>query len=152
MRQQETAKDRANEQAMKENLERRRYTVYKLIVKGSHEGEFMLMHGDQLRFWVEYKRRYNHSSKYKTFMVALAKWQVLKRYAEDTGRPAFFIIEYDNETLVYEVTGEAPGVDWGGREDRGNPLDKEPMVFIPVERGFGMDVIFGRERPNEGVL
>lgn len=82
--------------------------------------------------WAESKRRYNVRSKYPELMLSLAKWREGRQLSEDTGLPFLLLIEWDDGLFWMRAEINYP-VGIGGRSDRGDPEDIEPMVFIPVD-------------------
>lgn len=83
--------------------------------------------------WAECKRRYNPHDQYPTLILSLAKYMHGMELAERTGLPFLIIVEFDDgiRFCKHEVM---PPIVWGGRSDRGDPQDMEPMVDIPMSK------------------
>lgn len=93
----------------------------------------------QIRFWAEVKRRHNNHDAYPTYMVSLAKWMAAAEMNRITGKRVLFGIKYDDGVYLLKVTEKSlldmrPFLTYamGGRTDRGDAADIEPVVHIPM--------------------
>jgi hypothetical protein len=91
--------------------------------------------GDIVAF-AEFKQRYNERDKYPTLFISHAKYKKLLEY-DDFRRSILFVRWRDvdgmhvvgdhlNDILNYKIA-------WGGRNDRGDWQDNEPVIHIPVD-------------------
>ena len=68
-------------------------------------------------------------------LVALQKWRTAYEWRRATGLPIYFVWGYSDDVRWYEIDGPPviPAcIRWGGRVDRDDVADKEPLVRIPV--------------------
>jgi len=94
---------------------------------------------EQIRLWAEVKRRHNNHDAYQTYMVALGKWLAAVEMNRVTGLKVLFGIQYDDGIFVLTLTEKAlldmrPFITFamGGRRDRGDSADIEPVVHVPL--------------------
>jgi hypothetical protein len=102
---------------------------------------------DQKTFvgWAEYKYRGLSREgqpvkwgKYDSIIISLSKWMTLKHLGEKSHRHFYLFFEWA-DVMVYgrwpPFTGSgypiAYGIELGGREDRGQDGDREPVIVIP---------------------
>jgi hypothetical protein len=83
--------------------------------------------------WAECKRRYNPSTRYPTLILSLAKYMHGVELSERTGLPFMVVVEFDDGIWYYEHETMPPLV-WGGRRDRNDSQDQEPLVDIPIAK------------------
>ena len=84
---------------------------------------------------VEVKCRENPHDQYRTFFIALRKWRDGLVLAKALGTQGRFVIAVGYTDGIYTLTVDpiAPPlvyVQWGGRSDRNDQGDAEPMVHI----------------------
>lgn len=97
----------------------------------SYSVDWMIIRDKPVAF-AELKCRKNDSTKYLTLMLSLNKWVKGSQFANELDIP-FLIICRWNDGLFYHTVGESEvtyGI--GGRTDRGDSQDTEPVVYIPV--------------------
>ena len=99
--------------------------------------DFVVLRGKKCVAYIEYKRRWVHSTKYKTIILATSKWIELCRLSRINR--AFFYIQYDDRVRYIEVTPDHYNLsqfgiheELSGRTDRGDEHDLEPCVHIPT--------------------
>tara|TARA_R110002051_G_scaffold122596_2_gene195699 strand:- start:66 stop:530 length:465 start_codon:yes stop_codon:yes gene_type:complete len=91
---------------------------------------------------IEVKRRHNPHNRYETVILSLAKYMKGAEYYNVLGLKFLFIVEFDNGCFKYEYKhGDATqlSIITGGRKDRNDPQDIEPVIHIPVH---GMTPLF----------
>ena len=70
---------------------------------------------------------------YPTYMISLAKVQGAKRLEEDTGLPAFLVVEWSDKIGYVNLAQ----VDWtlgfGGMNEVRDWQDQEPVCLIPID-------------------
>lgn len=86
-----------------------------------------------MRAWAECKRRYHRFGQYDSLMVSLGKYREGRQLSLDTGMPFLLIIEWDDGIRWMRASSDMPPIGIGGREDRSDPDDIEPCVFVPIE-------------------
>lgn len=80
----------------------------------------------------EFKRRRNLRTHYPTLMLSLHKYRELAACSEFSD--ALLFVRWNDRDGLYEVNKHAnPDIRWGGRKDRGDWQDREPVVHIPVD-------------------
>lgn len=90
--------------------------------------------GGKIAGWVEIKCRKNPKDQYPTLMLSYNKLVSGKRYAEVSGAPFLLVIEWTDGVYFWKCPDDVTGysVTNGGRTDRGDSQDLEPVVLIPT--------------------
>ena len=86
------------------------------------------------RAFVELKRRTCKRHQYKTYMLSLDKWLAGLTMETHTGLPFILVVDWEDEIgylKCNEVVAETK-VNMGGRTDRNDAQDIEPVVHIPI--------------------
>lgn len=86
------------------------------------------------RAFVELKRRACKRHKYPTYMLSLDKWLAGLTMESGTNLPFILIVDWEDEIgflKCSEVVAQI-NVNMGGRKDRGDAQDIEPVVHIPI--------------------
>lgn len=95
--------------------------------------DFALLQNEKVSGWAEVKRRYNSSNKYSTLAISADKIAAGKIKSIATNRPYFLIIGWDDCLGYIEIKPEDEfEIKIGGRRDRGDDADTEPMIHIPI--------------------
>ena len=92
------------------------------------------MRGDKIVSMVEFRRRHNLICKYPTIMLSLNKWKVANEYSERMNVPCLFVVKYDDVLVYIDLTEQPDYFSVGGREDRNDHRDIEPVVHYSVQR------------------
>lgn len=89
---------------------------------------------DHVTSWVEVKCRKNPKSKYPTFAIGITKLMAGISFEEKTGKPFVLVVQW-SDFLGYVRISSLKGymIAYGGRKDRMDPADEEPMVHIPID-------------------
>jgi len=82
--------------------------------------------------FVEVKCRDCNYKKHSTFFISLAKYMAACEMARFTSVPVFILVEWLDQTKYVKVPCKTVDVRMGGRKDRENPDDYEPMIHIPI--------------------
>jgi hypothetical protein len=86
--------------------------------------------------WIEVKCRSHDMGTYDTFFISALKWSHGTALARNTGLPFIIVVGFTNCVAWYQYDPKAKlAYAWGGRQDRADSADEEPMVHIPVS-GF----------------
>lgn len=96
--------------------------------------DFACMRDGKVVSWLELKCRNNHFWKYPTYMVSLDKWLKAIQLSEITGIPAFLAVRFTDADGYMRMGRGVGTIGYGGRSDRGDAMDLEPMVFISMEQ------------------
>lgn len=86
------------------------------------------------RAFVELKRRTCNRHKYPTYMISLDKWNTGLSFEMTTKLPFILVVDWLDEIgylKCHEAVNEIT-VNMGGRTDRGDAQDIEPVVHIPI--------------------
>lgn len=82
--------------------------------------------------WAEIKCRTNARDRYATYCIALGKAQAGLTLSRVTGRPFAIVVRW-TDCLGYLIVKSIEDIRWGGRRDRGDAADLEPMAHWPTE-------------------
>ena len=97
--------------------------------------DFAAMRNKVVSAWLEIKVR---NASYPTYLISLHKWIKGIELSEATGKPFLLVVSWpvngERVVMFHPVTREPIRVVLGGRKDRNDPDDIEPMVEIPVSR------------------
>jgi hypothetical protein len=127
----ETQMDLGNEQDVAKYLEIKwDAKLRKLPI--SYSVDWMLMRDNPVAF-AELKCRKNESTKYPTLMLSLNKWVKGNQFADELGVPFLIICQWNDGLFFYIAKSSVITYGIGGRTDRGDSQDTEPVVYIPVE-------------------
>jgi hypothetical protein len=129
----ETESDLEKEREIGKSLSRAwKASLHKL--PRAYNVDWMLVNEDgQAKAFVELKSRSNRSTQYPTLMLSLHKWMHGKAMAKEIGGVFLIVVKW-TDGLYYHRQGDCEvtyGV--GGRTDRGDAQDVEPVVHIPVD-------------------
>lgn len=95
--------------------------------------DFAALRKGEITAWFEIKHRF---ASYPSYRLSLHKWMRGIELSEITGKPAFIVVSWPvdgKREVIYRAINRDPvKVVLGGRKDRGDPDDIEPMVEIPV--------------------
>jgi len=125
----ETPADLVNERRVADALlERWRCNAVKLPRR--YEIDYALSRGNRVMAWAEVKCRTNPREQYPTYMVALGKVLTGLNLSQRTNLPFMLVVQW-TDSLGW-VTPTFDAIHIGGRHDRGDCEDQEPMVHIPI--------------------
>lgn len=83
---------------------------------------------------LEIKRRLH---KYKTLILSQQKVATMQTYSGQFEMPAILVVAWPDEephyTILHQKRTATYRIEWGGRIDRGDDQDEEPVIHIPVE-------------------
>ena len=93
----------------------------------SYGFDFLVKNGRKATVW-EVKRR---SKAYDTWFVSLLKLLKAEQY-ESIGIEAYALVEIENIPYKVRLTETPHHIGWGGRKDRNDLADQEPMVHYKL--------------------
>ena len=129
----ETESDRVHEYDVMSDVYRKFGADEFLKLPMSYGFDFALYKQNQLKAVVEVKCR---KQRYDTLILSLQKFMCGLGYLRE-GIPAFLVVVWDGHgTFVRrfrEFDLKVLRIEFGGRSDRGDPDDQEPVVHIPIE-------------------
>lgn len=83
--------------------------------------------------FVEVKTRNVGVTTYPTFMLSVSKFMAADALTRTTGLPCFLAVGWQSMWGYIPMNGKPPGdVAMGGRTDRGDSQDVEPVFLIPT--------------------
>jgi hypothetical protein len=127
----ETEIDRQNESNVARYLETAWNCTFKKSVALSNiDGEVFGPDG-RLAALIEIKKRLNSSTRYPTLLLSANKWRNALRLSEECCVPFMLVVEFTDGIFVTKIKKEYP-VQKGGRYDRGDSMDLEDCVYIPM--------------------
>lgn len=97
-----------------------------------YELDYMLVRGEAVRALVEIKRRTNAHDAYPTYMVSAHKWVRGIQWDEVLSVPYFLVVEFTDGIWYCRAKGVRGELRYGGRVDRGDAQDMEPVVHVPM--------------------
>ena len=133
----ESGADRANENAMWPMLEKALGgTLHKLPQQYGLDWMLCTEEGVALK-WIELKARNHEYGAYPTYAISMSKVMRAIALERDTGLPSLLVVRYLNVVYIAYfrsfIGGGGKGfVRVGGRKDRGDPQDVEPMWHLPI--------------------
>lgn len=98
--------------------------------------DFCLTRDGVVTAFAEMKVRSNPRDRYPTYMIALSKVMSANSLNAATGLPCFLLVRWTDCWGYVRVDGriEHGSLGVGGRSDRGDPQDMEPVFLIPMSR------------------
>jgi len=128
----QTTRDLSNENKIKAIIEPKWRCELKKLPFAYHV-DWMAMRANSPLAFIEIKWRENLSiSKYPEYMLSLNKWMMGKEYTNETKIPFILIVHFTEGTYYVKQDNLEVRYGFGGRYDRGDSQDVEPMVFIPI--------------------
>ena len=101
--------------------------------------DFMAMQGNSPCAWVELKCRNNRRDDYSEYMISLAKWFEGRMLAKETRLPFVLAVRMIDADLWVRIDKiENPRIGFGGRIDRNDWQDQEPMIFLSMKLFKGL--------------
>lgn len=94
--------------------------------------DWAMVRAGKIAAWVECKRRHNKRNKYPSLMLSLSKVAHGLDLERQTGLPFLLVVEWD-DCLAYLRLQGIGALRFGGRQDRGDWQDVEPVADFPVE-------------------
>ena len=105
----------------------------------AYQIDWLLMRRN-LDSFVEIKRRQVPHNRYPTLMLSAHKWDYGRSMAERFDVGFYLAIEYTDGIYYWRTKDIKPEVRIGGRSDRGDDQDMEPVVHLPIELFAKLDM------------
>lgn len=110
-----------------------KWKVSPLKLPIAYSFDFSMYRGDALKAVVEVKRRKHRFGHFPDVILSLAKFNTALSFI-NMGIPAIFVVEFDDGIRFHRFDPDFPyNFSMGGRSDRGDWQDVEPVVLIPTE-------------------
>lgn len=136
----ETDKDFENEKRIKRQIEQEKEWKLTKLPKRYYLDFFAFTpRFGQLIAVLEVKRRHNTHDKYPDVILSLAKYMKGAEYADALNVDFLFVVQFNDGLYIHEggsLTLQHLQITFGGRTDRNDPEDIEPVVHIPVKALF----------------
>ena len=91
--------------------------------------------------FIEVRKRNNHTNKYPTVILSLNKYLKGVFYAKTLGVKFLFVVQFHDGCFAYTYAEDADfeykaleHIQIGGRTDRNDPQDVEPVIHIPIDK------------------
>jgi len=98
-----------------------------------YEFDYLLMRKKEGKAWLEIKVRTNERDDYPDYMISFAKLLAARRLSEASGLPSFLLVQWlRRKGLIRLDNIKNFRLSMGGRSDRGDVQDLEPVIFIPM--------------------
>lgn len=123
---------RSEERVIKHVAERRGLSYKKLPPK--YAVDFALLKDAEVKSWAEIKCRTVTREKYPTYMLSLDKYMSMLRLARVTGLLTELMVLWTDSLGILDITVATTTVSIGGRTDRNDAQDTEPVALIPIEQ------------------
>lgn len=126
----ERPRDLVNERKVAERMAQRGIELRKLPI--SYRLDFAMFRDGKLRGFAEVKTRNNRHDSYPTLMISLGKVMAARQLAEVSETRSVLLVQYLDG--LYWCNFASPfEVAMGGRWDRGDDDDVEPVAHFPSE-------------------
>ena len=93
--------------------------------------DFCLIDDETVCTFVEVKCRTNKKTAYSTYIISMSKVVVAKAYS-DIGIKCILLVQWTDEMGWVDLSNNEWPVKIGGRKDRGDWQDIEPVAHIPI--------------------
>ena len=126
----ERPRDLVNESKVAERMAQRGIELRKLPI--SYRLDFAMFRDGKLRGFAEVKTRNNRHDSYPTLIISLGKVMAARQLAEISGTRSVLLVKFLDE-IVWCNFATPFEVTMGGRWDRGDDDDVEPVAHFPIE-------------------
>jgi hypothetical protein len=129
----QTERDADNELAVKDFIQAKYNCNFVLTMPLDPFDAVILNDSDEVMALVEIKSRRNTSDKYPTYMLSAAKADMVIRIAGSMDAIPLLMVKFTDGVFVTKLK-DGFERKRGGRYDRGDALDIEECIFIPMDR------------------
>jgi hypothetical protein len=104
--------------------------------------DFSVIKGGRIVGLAEFKRRRHPYGTYPTIILSLHKFAAATNYHHATNLPIAFFVRWDGDQVglcdLHKLKPEDVTISIGGREDRNDSEDMEPVIHIPIAKFRGL--------------
>ena len=125
----ETEKNLEDERLVAKLIEAKWKVIVKKLPRLYHLDFVLLNKAKKIRGFAEIKNRDNKQLQYAEYMIGLSKVLQAKKLTEFTGQTCVVIVRWTDFTGWISLR-EYKRIGWGGRTDRDDFQDLEPMAFF----------------------
>lgn len=97
-----------------------------------YRADYLLLKENRPSAVAEVKCRANPREQYPTLMLSLNKWRHSEELSRYLGVPFVLIASWTDGVFVHKAGSAEISFGFGGRIDRNDSQDREPVVFIPT--------------------
>ena len=94
--------------------------------------DFALLRGDAIAYYAEVKCRRNERGRYPDYMISRAKYDALDQSRKQHSITSLLVVRWTDCIGILTIPPHTLTYGFGGRHDRNDPKDMEPVVFIPT--------------------
>ena len=128
----ETENDLRNERSLSDVVSKKwRCELQKLQPRDSFD--YAAIRDGRVVAFVEMKNRTNEFSKYDTYMISMTKLLHARNIREATEIPCILAVKWTDAIGWVKLNNVKSYVTMGGRFDRGDPQDVEPVCHINIK-------------------
>jgi len=99
-----------------------------------YKADYAFLRDGELKALVEIRCRNVRHDKYDTIILSLLKWHDVNAMAKAINVPAMLVVRYTDGVYTIPMREVPDSIEIGGRVDRGDDRDVEPVVHYRVER------------------
>lgn len=126
----ENQRDLSNEHLVATILKEKGIDLVKMPI--SYRLDFAMLRKGKVRGFAEVKTRNNRHDKYPTLMISLGKVMAARQLSEATGTRSILLVKFLDG--LYWCDFASPfNLEIGGRKDRQDAADIEPVAHFPTE-------------------
>jgi hypothetical protein len=119
-----------------------KWSLSAIKLRKGYKCDWAFLRNTKVTALVEIKCRTNASDKYPTVILSADKWAYLVHIDAALNIPAYFIVRFtDSIRHIRPAKYHNFNIRMGGRYDRGDWQDMEPVVHIPIESMTCCDLI-----------
>lgn len=118
------------ETAIKQVVDKWDCEAYKLPV--SYRADYALVRKGIVMAFAEVKTRKATSTYFESYMLSLSKYNALCEISRNVGTKSLLIVKWSDRVTFATIPCGDVKVRMGGRTDRGDAADIEPVVYIPI--------------------
>lgn len=101
----------------------------------AYRADYLFFRGDVVVAVVEIKCRTHAYGTFPTYILSLDKFMRVRELAKYTHAKASLFVQYTDKLVGVELDSSLSSdwdIRWGGRTDRSDTQDQEPVVHIPL--------------------
>ena len=128
----ETGENLASEAEILDLIEKK-WTCQSTKLAIKHQLDYLLLRNQRGVAWVEIKARGTPFRQYPTYMTAMTKIMAARALAEASKLPSFLVVRWSDKCGYIRIDTLLDfEISMGGRTDRDDRQDIEPVMLIPV--------------------
>jgi hypothetical protein len=131
----ESEADRANEAKVAAAIARK-YTMVERHLPMAYHSDYIFFKNWVPSLVAEIKCRKHAFGTYTTYMISLLKVMRTRELAAVCNTKALLFVQYSDRLVFVDLNDDRKGywnIGWGGRTDRNDDQDQEPVLLIPMD-------------------